>query len=202
MKIYIWNQRCFFISSTPSFWYPILSTGFSLQNLFISVTAVLDESKCQLRRVCTQLKKEIGVQPIRELWLTYKLWNMICTYWRSWVQWSDQTLSGWCCRLSSGLTRWREACRFHYRYRADVSQLVGWCSTAIHINTGLWPSPLFIGHSKTLPIEQINLPIVLYCSLFFSFKLTFQWGAHTWGLPKTRNPLICRDPEQSHIMRL
>ena len=36
-----WNQRCFLMSWTPSFWYPILSTGFSLQNLFISVTAVL-----------------------------------------------------------------------------------------------------------------------------------------------------------------
>ena len=39
-----WNQRCFLISWTPSFWYPILSTGFSLQNLFISVTAVLKKS--------------------------------------------------------------------------------------------------------------------------------------------------------------
>ena len=36
-----WNHLCFLISRTPSFWYPILSTGFSLQNLFINVTAVL-----------------------------------------------------------------------------------------------------------------------------------------------------------------
>lgn len=35
-----WNQRCFLMSATPSFWYPILSTGFSLQNRFIRVTAV------------------------------------------------------------------------------------------------------------------------------------------------------------------
>ena len=29
------------MSATPSFWYPILSTGFSRQNRFIRVTAVL-----------------------------------------------------------------------------------------------------------------------------------------------------------------
>ena len=149
MRIHTWNQRCFFISSTPSFWYPILSTGFSLQNLFISVTAVLDESKCQLRRVLCNKIRKLGEQHIRDTGIDMEIMEHdMFTYWRSWVQWSDQTLSGWCCRLSSGLTRWREACRFHYRYRVDVSQPVGWCRTAIHINTGWWPSPLFIEHSK------------------------------------------------------